>query len=70
VTEVAVVGDATPLVRVAQSSFLPGIVLAWGEPYESPLWQGREPGKAYVCHDYVCQAPVDTPDALLGLLRA
>jgi hypothetical protein len=35
-------------------------VLAWGEPYESPLWDGRAEGFAYVCRDYACQTPHDT----------
>jgi uncharacterized protein YyaL (SSP411 family) len=70
VVEVAVVGDAGPLVRVVHTSYLPDTVLAWGEPYPSPLWEGREDGKAYVCRDYACQAPVDSPDALLAQLRS
>ena len=40
------------------------MVLAWGEPYESPLWQGRRDGFAYLCRDYVCEVPVDAPEAL------
>jgi hypothetical protein len=68
--EVAVVGDATPLVRVVQTNYIPNAVLAWGEPYDSPLWEGREAGKAYVCRDYACQAPVDTPEALIDQLQA
>jgi hypothetical protein len=42
--------------------------VAWGERYDSPLWDGRRDGLAYVCHDYVCEAPVETPDALAALL--
>ena len=68
-TEIAVVGDAADLVHVAQAAFLPNAVLAWGEPYPSPLWESREPGHAYVCRDFVCQAPVTTADALAAQLR-
>ena len=41
-TEVAVVGDAPELVAVVQRAYRPNVVLAWGEPYPSPLWEGRE----------------------------
>jgi uncharacterized protein YyaL (SSP411 family) len=62
--ELAIVGDAPMLVRLAQVLWRPDLVLAWGEPYESPLWESRRDGLAYVCRDYVCEAPVDTPEAL------
>ena len=60
ITEVVIVGDRPELVRLAQSVWRPDTVLAWGEPYESPLWQERREGFAYVCRDYSCQAPQDT----------
>jgi uncharacterized protein YyaL (SSP411 family) len=62
--ELAVVGDAPGLVEVAHVLWRPDLVLAWGEPYDSPLWQDRRPGWAYLCRDHVCEAPVDTPEAL------
>ncbi len=62
--EVAIVGDLPELVRVAHLIWRPDTVLAWGEPYDSPLWEGRTNGLAYVCRDYVCEAPVSTPEAL------
>ncbi|MDQ1437546.1 MAG: uncharacterized protein QOK43_1175 [Acidimicrobiaceae bacterium] len=65
VTEVAVVGERPDLVRAVQQRFVPNGVLAWGEPYESPLWEGRVDGLAYVCKGYVCKAPVDSADALV-----
>ncbi len=55
--EVVVAGDRPDLVDVAQRMFLPNAVLAWGERYESPLWEGRDDGSAYVCRDYACQLP-------------
>jgi uncharacterized protein YyaL (SSP411 family) len=67
-TEIAVVGDRVDLVRSVQSHYLPNAVLAWGEPYDSPLWAHREDGWAYVCRDFTCQAPVDDVDALVGQL--
>ncbi len=63
-TEIAVVGDRSDLVAAAQARYLPNAVLAWGEPYPSPLWEGRRDGFAYVCRDYVCLTPVDTVEAL------
>ncbi|MEY2958640.1 MAG: hypothetical protein RLZZ01_1208, partial [Actinomycetota bacterium] len=62
--ELAVVGDAPRLVRVAQQVWRPDLVLTWGEPFDSPLWQGRTDGMAYLCRNSVCERPVDTPEAL------
>ncbi len=69
-TEIAVVGDRHDLVAVAQSRYLPNAVLAWGEPYPSPLWEERREGLAYVCRDYACLTPVDTVEALEAQLSA
>ena len=70
VTEVAVVGDRPDLVATVLHRYLPNAVLAWGQPYDSPLWEGRRPGFAYVCRDYACQAPVDETEALVAQLSA
>ena len=59
-TEVAVVGDRPDLVRLAQTLWRPDTVLAWGEPYDSPLWQERSDGFGYVCRNYSCEAPQET----------
>ena len=59
-TEIVVSGDRPDLVRIVHSRYLPNAVLAWGEPYNSPLWEGRGPGTApaaYVCRDFVCSLP-------------
>ena len=68
-TEVVVVGDRPDLVRAVQTRYLPTAVIAWGEPFPSPLWDDRRAGLAYVCRDYACQAPTDTVDALAAQLR-
>ena len=68
--EIAVVGDRRDLVSAAQTRYLPNAVLAWGEPYESPLWQNRPDGFAYVCRGYACQTPASTPDQLISQLEA
>jgi len=67
-TEIAVVGDRPDLVRALQMQWLPNTVLAWGQPYDSPLWQNRADGFAYVCQNYTCQLPVDSVDDLLAQL--
>jgi uncharacterized protein len=59
-TEVVVVGDRPDLVRLAQSIWRPDTVLAWGEPYDSPLWHERAEGFGYVCRNYTCELPQDT----------
>ena len=46
---------------LAQVLWRPDLVLAWGEPYDSPLWEGRSEGLAYVCRDYVCEAARQHP---------
>ncbi|HVF73910.1 MAG TPA: thioredoxin domain-containing protein [Acidimicrobiales bacterium] len=68
VTEVAVVGDRPDLVRAVQERYLPTAVLAWGEPYGSPLWESRSDGLAYVCRNYACQSPAPDIDTLLRQL--
>jgi hypothetical protein len=67
--EVAVVGDRADLVAAAVGDYHPRMVLAWGEPYESPLWFERSDGHAYVCEHFVCQSPVERPDALIAQLH-
>ncbi len=69
-----VVSSADPdLVRPVWSRYLPGTVLAWDEPYASPLWQGRDDagaaGLVFVCEGYTCRLPVreaSQVEALLG----
>jgi uncharacterized protein YyaL (SSP411 family) len=69
-TEIAIVGDRGDLVEAVLSRYLPNAVVAWGEPYDSPLWESRRDGFAYVCRDYACLAPVDSVDALVDQLAA
>ena len=64
VTEIAVTGDRPDLVEAAHRRYLPRAVLAWGEPYPSPLWDGRGDGMAYVCRDYACLAPTSRVEDL------
>ena len=67
-TEIVVAGDRPDLVRTVRGAYLPNAVLAWGERYPSPLWEGRSDGYAYVCRDHTCELPVSEPDALRAQL--
>jgi hypothetical protein len=69
IDEVVVAGDRPDLVAVVRSRFLPGAVLAWGERYPSPLWEGRDDGRAYVCRNYACRLPAEDPEALVAQLH-
>ncbi|MGH9182964.1 MAG: thioredoxin domain-containing protein [Acidimicrobiales bacterium] len=69
-TEVAVVGDRPDLVEAVQRRFLPGAVLAWGQPWPSPLWEGRAAGRAYVCQGFACREPATEVGTLLAQLGA
>ncbi|HSS09713.1 MAG TPA: hypothetical protein VLL25_07505, partial [Acidimicrobiales bacterium] len=74
VTEVVVTGDRPDLVAAAHSRYLPNAVVAWGEPYPSPLWEGRTDSatadKAFVCRDYACLAPVTDAESLVKELAS
>ena len=63
-TEVVVTGERPDLVDAVRARYRPNTVLAWGEPYASPLWEGRQPGRAYVCHDFACRLPASTVEDL------
>jgi len=60
------------LVRPVWERYLPDTVLAWAEPYPSPLWEGRDgpstSGRAYVCESYTCKLPLTEPAELAALL--
>ena len=68
VTEVVVAGDRPDLVAEVQHRYLPSAVLAWGERYDSPLWEAREDGRAYVCQNYACQLPAASVEELVAQL--
>ena len=59
---------APTCVAVVRERWRPDVVLAWGERYDSPLWEGRVDGLAYVCQHFACQAPQYTPEGLRGQL--
>ncbi|QYG93129.1 thioredoxin domain-containing protein [Iamia sp. SCSIO 61187] len=67
-TEVVIPGSSLDLVGTVQQRWLPDAVLAWGEPYPSPLWEGRTEGHAYVCQGYSCRLPTTDPAVLTDQL--
>lgn len=70
VTEVVVTGRRPDLVAELRAQWRPTAVLAWGEPYDSPLWEQRPDGLAFVCRDHVCQLPASTVEELAQQLAA
>ena len=68
--EVVVVGDRPDLVAAVHSCYTPNTVLAWGEPGESPLWQGRQDDYAYVCRNSTCLAPIGDAPTLIAQLQS
>ena len=68
ITEIVVTGDRPDLVVAAADTWRPNVVLAWGEPFGGPMWEGRDGDRAWVCRNFACKAPVDTPDALRAAL--
>ena len=67
-TEIVVTGDRPDLVAEVHRHWLPDAVLAWGEPYDSPLWQQRAGGFAYVCQGHACRLPVENVTDLTAQL--
>jgi uncharacterized protein len=68
VTEVVVTGARPELVAAVQTRFEPTVVLAWGEPTDSPLWADRRAGYAHVCRSYTCTSPTTDPGELAARL--
>jgi uncharacterized protein YyaL (SSP411 family) len=70
--QVVVASSDPRLVRPVWERYLPDTVLAWAEPYPSPLWEGRDGpdvfGQAFVCESYACKLPVSEPGELATLL--
>ena len=62
--QIVVAGDRPDLLETVRSAWLPDAVLAWGEPASPALWDGREPGAAYVCRGFVCDLPAPDPATL------
>ncbi|MHB1090342.1 MAG: thioredoxin domain-containing protein [Ilumatobacteraceae bacterium] len=69
ITEIVIAGTRTDLVELVQRQWLPTAVVAWGEAYDSPLWQDRSGDRAFVCRQYTCEAPASTVEELTASLN-
>jgi hypothetical protein len=69
-TEVVITGDRPDLVDAVRDRWMPGAVLAWGEPTASPLWEDRSENLAFVCRNYSCRLPAGDVDTLVEQLAA
>jgi hypothetical protein len=70
--EIVVTGDRPDLLAEIRRTWLPAAVVAWGEPDEGPLFEGRppEPGQAYVCQGRSCRMPATDSTTLAGQLES
>lgn len=66
--EIVVAGDRSDLLAVVREHFLPDAVVAWGERFASPLWDGRADGAAYVCRGHTCELPARDVETLRSQL--
>jgi hypothetical protein len=70
--QVVVSSTSPALARPVWARYVPDTVLAWGEPFPSPLWEGRDgddaAGLVFVCEGYKCALPVRDPDQVAALL--
>lgn len=67
--------DRVDLIKALNSSYLPGLVIAFGQDSGStdlPLLENRpaidDKPTAYYCHDYTCEQPVSDPEELLKMI--
>ncbi len=68
--EIVVTGNRPDLLTEIRREWRPAAVVAWGEPYESPLWNDRPQQRAFVCRQFTCQAPASTVEDLQRALSA
>ena len=66
--EIVIPGDRLDLVSQLKGRWLPNAVIAFGEQYPSPLWDGRQRGFAYICRSFSCLQPLSQPSELSDAL--
>lgn len=70
--QIAIAGDSPELLTAARRHAPGGAVILTGPPDSTPLLADRPlvdgAPAAYVCHGYVCDRPVTTPEALIAAL--
>jgi len=62
--EIVITGDRHDLLGQLKGRWLPNAVIAFGEEYPSPLWNGRQRGFAYICRSFSCLQPISQPSEL------
>ncbi len=71
--EIVITGDRPDLLAEVTRHWLPRAVVAWGDPDESPLFDGRPEAAAFVCRGFSCNAPAGDlstlREQLVGLPR-
>ncbi len=70
--EIVVTGDRPDLLAEVRRHWLPAAVVAWGQPDDGPLFEGRpaQPGLAYVCQARTCGTPAADVETLAAQLEA
>ena len=72
ITEIVISGSRPDLLAALRGLYIPSAVVVWGEPFDSPLWEGRveedRDGRAYVCRDYACRVPASDASTLSNQL--
>ncbi len=68
--EIVVATDDRTMLDQAFMRYIPGSVIAWGEPFESPIWDGKKTGSAYVCVGFICESPASDAATLGRQLKA
>lgn len=56
--EIVIPGWNEEFIDQLRGRWFPNAVLALGSPFQSPLWEGRKEGNAYICKGFVCLEPV------------
>jgi hypothetical protein len=63
--EIVVGPGKEELLPILTSRYLPDMVLAWGDRTTSPLWEGRDDARVYLCRNGVCLQPSTNAEELL-----
>ncbi len=66
--EIVIPGQNSALLDTIRGKWLPNSVLAHGQAFDSPLWQARNEGLAYLCKGFACLEPISIPTTLSDAL--
>jgi uncharacterized protein YyaL (SSP411 family) len=64
ITEVVIPASSPELENIVNTTYAPRVVFAHGESDNNPLWESRQVGNAYICHNYMCEKPASSIDEL------